>query len=260
MLLFSVGADPSGRSTDPAAPGHAPADRGGAGWHCRHAPQPRNDRLTSAADPGSRTGLDSGAVRSAPRIHHSTLTGEGGSVQERRLPMSSNTPVKTEPRHVAPPVSWEGSFGFPLFHRLSHELDAMFDRFGFEKPLFENMPSAWTPKMEMVTRNNEFLVKVDIPGIKKEDVTLEIAGDHLILSGERKHEVREKNEGFLRTERTYGSFYRTVPLPEGVKPELAKATMHDGVLEIAMPMLKVEEKTRKLEITEPLPAKATKAA
>ena len=57
-----------------------------------------------------------------------------------------------------------------------------------------------------------------------------------------------------------GSFYRSVPLPEGVKSELAKATMHNGVLEISMPMTKVEEKSRKLEIAEPAPLNATKAA
>ncbi|MGC4084298.1 MAG: Hsp20/alpha crystallin family protein [Vicinamibacterales bacterium] len=62
------------------------------------------------------------------------------------------------------------------------------------------------------------------------------------------------------TERSYGTFYRTVPLPDGVKAELAKASLHDGVLEITMPMTNVEEKIRTLEITEPVPEKTVKAA
>lgn len=171
--------------------------------------------------------------------------------------MATNKPVKVE---STPMMAWERSFGFPLLNRLSREFDAMFDRFGFEKPMFENAPSMWTPQLEITTGPDVLSVKVDVPGMKKEDVTIEVMEDHLILKGERKQEKEEKKEGYFRTERTYGSFYRTVPLPEGVKPELAKATMHDGVLEITMPMTKVEAKTRKLEITEPVAEKTTKAA
>ena len=172
--------------------------------------------------------------------------------------MATNTPVKAEPTAVTP---WERPFfTFPLFHRLSREFDEMFNRFGLEKPFLENTPTMWTPTLEMLTKDNALLVKVDVPGMKKENITLEVTEDHLIVRGERKHEEEEKTEGFFRTERTYGSFYRAVPLPEGVKPELAKAAMHDGVLEISMPMAKVEGKTRKLEITEPTPVTATKAA
>lgn len=172
--------------------------------------------------------------------------------------MATNKPVKVEPAAVTP---WERSFfAFPLFHRLSREFDEMFNRFGLEKPFFEDMASMWTPELEMVTKDNALLVKLDVPGMKKEDITLEVTEDHLIVRGERKQEKEEKKEGFFRTERSYGSFYRAVPLPEGVKYELAKATMHDGVLEISMPMAKVEEKARKLEITEPAPVTTTKAA
>lgn len=173
--------------------------------------------------------------------------------------MPSNKPMKVE-TSVKPLLPWESSFGFPLFNRLSHELDAMFSRFGMERPLFETPSAVWMPEMEMSTKDNELHVKVDVPGMKKDDITLEVTEDHLILRGERKQEKEEKKEGFFRTERTYGSFYRAVPLPEGVKPDLAKAIMHDGVLEISMPMAKVEEKSRKLEIAEPAPEKASKAA
>ena len=172
--------------------------------------------------------------------------------------MATNKPVKVDPVALTP---WERTFfAFPLFHRLNREFDEMFNRFGLEKPFFENTPTMWTPELEVVTKGNVFLVKVDLPGMKKEDITIEVTDEHLILRGERKHEHEEKKEGFFRTERTYGSVYREVPLPEGVKPELAKATMHDGVLEITMPVTKVEAKTKKLEITEPTPATTTKAA
>lgn len=174
--------------------------------------------------------------------------------------MSGNKPMRVETRLVNPMVPWEGSFRFPMFHRLGRELDAMFDRFGFEPPVFESAPTMWNPQLEVFTKEHEFLVKVDLPGVKKEDITVEVNQDHLVLRGERKHEQEEKKDGFFRTERSYGSFYRSLPLPEGVKSEVATATMHSGVLEISMPMTKVEAKSRKLEIAEPVAAKVTKAA
>lgn len=65
-------------------------------------------------------------------------------------------------------------------------------------------------------------MKVDIPGMKKDEVTVEVTDDHLVLRGERKQEKEEKKEGFFKTERTYGSFYRMVPLPDGAKSEARK--------------------------------------
>jgi HSP20 family protein len=177
--------------------------------------------------------------------------------------VATNAPVKAEPKPTVPMKAFERSFGFPLFRRLSREFDEMFGRFGFDAPAFENVQT-WMPEVEMLTKDKALLVKMDVPGLKKEDITIEVNDDHLVISGERKHEEEEKKEGFFRTERTYGSFYRAVPLPEGVKPELAKATMKDGVLQVTMPIAKVEEKARKLVIGEEAPAakgaNATKAA
>lgn len=172
--------------------------------------------------------------------------------------MATNTPVKTGPTMPAKPVMglWDEPFGFPLFHRLSRELDAMFKGFGIEAPTFEHMPATWNPTMEVYTKGNAFNVKVDVPGMKKEEVTVEVNDEYLVVRGERKEEKEEKKEGYFKTERTYGTFYRTVPLPEGVNPETAKASMTDGVLTITMPMaVKMEEKTRKLEIGEPVAEK-----
>jgi HSP20 family protein len=172
----------------------------------------------------------------------------------------ATTPVKVPPAQVRPTTLFEGTFGFPLFHRLSHELDEMFNRFGLDRPFVEPKEGAWMPAIEMFTKNNEFVVRAEIPGLKKEDIVVEITDDQLVLKGERKEEKEEKGETFYRTERTYGSFYRAVPLPEGVKTETAKANVKDGVLEVTMPMTKVEEKKRRLEIKEAAPEKATKAA
>jgi HSP20 family protein len=174
--------------------------------------------------------------------------------------MFTNKLVKTEPVLPKPFSVFEGSLAFPLFQRLNRELNEMFNNVGMEGIFTEPAISVWTPDVEMLTKNNELIVRADVPGLKKEDITIEVTEDALILKGERKHEKEEKREGFYRTERVYGSFYRTLPLPEGVKTENAKAVVHDGVLEITLPIATVEAKTKKLEITEPTAAKTVKAA
>jgi HSP20 family protein len=170
--------------------------------------------------------------------------------------MNTNKLTKVEPAPLKPAV-FGSTFGFPMFRLLSRELDDIFGRFEVERSAFEPV---WAPNVEILRKNNEFIVRADVPGLKKEDITVELTEESLVLRGERKHEQEEKGDGYFHTERTYGSFYRELPLPEGVKIEAAKAIVHDGVIEITIPVAKVESKTRKLEITEPVPEKTVKAA
>jgi HSP20 family protein len=108
-------------------------------------------------------------------------------------------------------------------------------------------------------KENRYVTRIDLPGLKKEDVTVEITDGQLRISGERKVEKEEKKENVFRTEREYGRFFRTVPLPEGVKLEEVKATFADGVLEVSVPMpARPEATVRKVEVNEP--AKAAKSA
>ncbi len=140
-------------------------------------------------------------------------------------------------------------FGFPTFFKTD------FPPFRME---FDNVQ--WVPQIEVLQNNGQFMVRADLPGLTKDDVKVEVTDDLLTLSGERKEEKEEKREGFYRSERSYGSFYRQIPLPEGAMTENAKATFEKGVLEITIPASKVEPSTRKLEITEPAQAKSAKAA
>jgi HSP20 family protein len=95
--------------------------------------------------------------------------------------------------------------------------------------------------------------------MKKEDVKVEVTDGQLAISGERKSEAEERKENFYRCERQYGTFYRTVPLPEGVKFEDVKATFASGVLEVSVPLpARVDAKPAKVEIKEA--AAPTKAA
>jgi HSP20 family protein len=172
--------------------------------------------------------------------------------------MDTKKPVRTE-LEPALPRGFEGAFNFPMFRRLGREIDFLFDRFGLEQRFFDPAETVWTPDVEMFRRDNAIVIRADVPGMKKEDFTVEIADGQIVLRGERKQEKEEKKDGYYRAERTYGSFLRTLALPEGVKVEEAKAALHDGVLEVTVPTTKVEEKKRTLVIEEPTP-KATKHA
>jgi HSP20 family protein len=91
---------------------------------------------------------------------------------------------------------------------------------------------------------------VDLPGLDKDDVKVEVGDGAITIQGERRREHEEEREGFYRSERSYGSFSRMVPLPEGAITDQAKATFRHGVLEITMPAPPDQvTRGRKLEIT-----------
>ncbi len=150
---------------------------------------------------------------------------------------------------------------FTFMRRFSEEMDRLFEDFGFGRgwlaPGFERgldqlgtlAGSAWAPQVEVLERDNEMIIRADLPGMTKGDIKVEIADNAIAIRGERKSEREEDEEGYYRSERTYGSFYRRIPLPRGAKPEEASADFRNGVLEITMPTSQTtEEKSRQIEI------------
>jgi HSP20 family protein len=158
----------------------------------------------------------------------------------------------------------EAANPFGMMRRFTKDMERLFN--DFEEFRFSNFfkdfapfrmefDREWVPQVEVRQNNGQLLVRADLPGLTKDDVKVEVTNDILTLSGERKEEKEEKREGFYRSERSYGSFYRQIPLPEGTKTEDANATFRNGVLEITMPAPKAETSTRKLEIKEPIEEK-----
>jgi HSP20 family protein len=145
---------------------------------------------------------------------------------------------------------------FTLMRRVGDEMERVFDEFGFRRPLgFFTKPEVkafeWTPAIELYEKDKNFYIRAELPGLTKKDVKIDVLNDVLTLQGERKYEKEDKEEGYFRSERFYGNFYRQILLPEGVKPDLAKATFKDGVLEIEMPLeVKKPIEARRLEIEE----------
>jgi HSP20 family protein len=92
----------------------------------------------------------------------------------------------------------------------------------------------WSPAVEAFQRGNEFVIRAEVPGMNRQDLTVEAGDDALTIRGERRQERNEDREGVYWTERSYGSFSRTIPLPPGAITDSAKATFNNGVLEIVM--------------------------
>ena len=138
--------------------------------------------------------------------------------------------------------------------RLANELDRVFADIGVGRHMSLPLPRTtdvdlWAPDIDVVQRNNELTIKADLPGLRREDVLVDITDDAVTIQGERKLEREEEREGIYRIERSYGSFCRVIPLPEGAMIDQAKATFRDGVLEVIMPAPPAS-KGRRLEITE----------
>jgi HSP20 family molecular chaperone IbpA len=125
-----------------------------------------------------------------------------------------------------------------------------FHRESWPWPTSQRGSTVWSPQVESFQRGDQFVVRADLPGLKKEDVKIELTDDSLTIEGERREEREEDREGYYRSERSYGSFYRVIPLPEGAITESAKANFNNGVLEIVLqaPPREVSGK-RRLEIT-----------
>jgi len=127
---------------------------------------------------------------------------------------------------------------FNVLRQMTTELDRMFDEPWTLWPMSDIAEAGptWAPKIDVLTKNNLLITRVDLPGLKKEDVSVEVEDGYLTLSGARHKEVKEDNHNVYREEREYGSFLRTVPLPKGVKTEDVKAVFADGVLEVSVPL------------------------
>jgi len=141
---------------------------------------------------------------------------------------------------------------FDFTRQLAAEMDRAFGDFGHEhtwrlprllargRKLFrqgaKEFGLPWVPQIDVHQRNGQFIVHADLPGMNKGDVKVEVFGDMLTIEGERKEEKNEEREGCTYSECRYGSFYRSIPLPEGVDTSKATADFNKGVLEVTMPV------------------------
>jgi HSP20 family protein len=106
----------------------------------------------------------------------------------------------------------------------------------------------YVPAMDLVDSGESFVLKADLPGLSESDVSIEVRDNVLTVSGERKSEHEDRKAGYYRVERSYGSFRRSLTLPEGVDPSAVTATFDKGVLEVTVPKPE-QQAPRKVQIT-----------
>ena len=110
----------------------------------------------------------------------------------------------------------------------------MIQEFGLERD--SGNKAGWSPAIEVTERDGKYNVRAELPGLSPDDVKVEVVNDSLVIQGERKVEREEKDGGVQRTERQYGLFYRSIPLPEGADLEHANAKFQNGMLEVTIPV------------------------
>ena len=115
------------------------------------------------------------------------------------------------------------------------EMRSRFDRLLGE---FADGERAWMPAVDMVRDNGHLVVRADVPGIKPEEIEIKAEEGMLKISGKHEESSEDKDEHFVRRERRYGTFSRTMALPDGVDPKRITAKTHDGLLEVTIPLPK----------------------
>jgi HSP20 family protein len=93
----------------------------------------------------------------------------------------------------------------------------------------------WAPAIDMYERDDKYVVKAELPGMKEEEVDVSVVGNRLTIKGEKKAETEVKEENYYRSERSYGSFFRSIDLPSDVDPDKIEANYEDGILEVEIP-------------------------
>jgi HSP20 family protein len=127
----------------------------------------------------------------------------------------------------------------------SREADRLFDAFFGQG---DREARRWVPPVDLVEADDHFVLKADLPGMTQDDVSIEVQDGTLSISGERKAEHEQRERGWYRIERSFGSFSRSLTLPEGVDPDRIQAEFRDGVLEVRIPKPE-ERKPRRIEIS-----------
>jgi HSP20 family protein len=107
---------------------------------------------------------------------------------------------------------------------------------------------SWVPAVDVFDLKDSVLLKAELPGMKPDDIQIEIEDNVLTIRGERKFEEKVEDERYCRVERRYGSFQRSLALPQGVKADEVQASYDDGVLEVRVPKAE-EEKPKRITVT-----------
>jgi len=175
-----------------------------------------------------------------------------------RSKIMAEVEVVKQPKQNKSEISRRSAFDTPLFggsllsmspFMLMRQLADEFDRLAGHTARGSES-AMWSPAIEVKQKEGKLLVTADLPGIDKDNVNVHIDDNLLVVEGERRHEKEEKREGYYRSERSYGKFYRSIPLPEGASADTATAQFNNGVLEVTIPVPEVKAKRQDIPVKE----------
>lgn len=197
-------------------------------------------------------------IRNQPQAQPGQPTREGQQQQQPSQQERERGMQRAQERGRGQGMARQGAYSpFASMRRLMEEFDRMFEGFAGGERLSDVFApteaglmstAAWSPQLEVMDRDGRLEVRADLPGVKPEEVKVNVEDDILTISGERKHEHETKEGGVYHCERSYGSFQRSIRLPEGVDPSSVDARFENGVLEISMPMPKARERGRTIQV------------
>lgn len=171
---------------------------------------------------------------------------------------ATKLPTRTETREPAAPAAWQP------FETLRQEMERMFDDFRADfggspfrrgrlslEPFFKReWGRSLSPAVDIVEKDNAYEVTAELPGMSDKDIEVKLAGGMLTIKGEKSEEKEEKKKDYYVSERRYGSFQRTFPVPEGVDSDKLEASVKNGVLTVTMPKSQeAKKKERKIAVT-----------
>jgi len=169
-------------------------------------------------------------------------------------PSESSPPSQLAPTQSSTPAGRGRYDPFSMFSEMENMMDRMFGgRWPFlTSRQMRRLPQGaggWTPHVDMYEQGNDIVVKAELPGISKDNIDVQIEDGDLVIKGERQSENESTEENYYRMERSFGSFYRRLPLPEGVQHDQVQATFKDGVLDVRIPKPAAgEQSARKIEV------------
>lgn len=225
--------------------------------------------------PGGTAGEPGGAGREAGRAGRADteraipVSGEGGRMQRTEPGRGRGAVVRRQ--NMAAPLLFRG--GFPptpweLMRRMAEEMTQLIDGVGDARTGVPSMrqrqsglattsqlgtgasgltageTAAWMPQIDVVRRPDAVVVRADLPGVPPDDIIITVEDGLLTIAGERQEEWKEDDQGLVRNELVYGSFYRAIPLPDGADENRVTAAFRHGVLEITVPIAEREQGRR----------------
>jgi HSP20 family protein len=178
---------------------------------------------------------------------------QGGSVVRQE---SGGRGGRSMTRASSRQLSPSSQHPFAAMRRLSRDMDRLFDSF-FGPSLGSSLwdvgtrgdldtPTLWSPQIDVQRRDDYLVVRADLPGVRKEDLKIDIEDNALVISGQRQEEHEEggEDESYQLYERSCGSFFRSIPLPQDVNADDVKAEMRDGVLKVTVPLPRNAQRRR----------------